>query len=455
MSEVYPARPIDSLATLRIDSLAQGGDGIAREPGQPIVFVSDTAPGDLVRARIVSGGRDFRRGELVEILEGGPGRRAPPCPEAGACGGCQWQHLADVAQDDAARTLLIDALRRIGHVDIDESQIAPTRGLTGRLHYRQRARLHLDLATGSPRLGFLRAGSHDVHAVERSFVLEPGLEALRISVVAALPDLAASLPGTRAELQADLPAPDRAAMRLEITHGAARQESLTAALEVLSRAVPNCVAMEAVSPRAKAVRGEPRVPYRRGTLAEPERFAAFLSPGGFMQASREGNLLLTTRVVESVRSLGLPAGARVLELFAGNGNFTLPLTAMGLEILACDSDTRGIENALLAAAQCTADLPVAPTFEVADADQFTRRLAAKGACFDVVILDPPRIGARDACEAITSLGARAVVYVSCDAATLARDSSILARAGFRLERAEPLTLFPQSAHFETVAVFRR
>jgi 23S rRNA (uracil1939-C5)-methyltransferase len=213
--------------------------------------------------------------------------------------------------------------------------------------------------------------------------------------------------------------------------------------------------MEAAAPRARAVLGAPHVEYRRGTLDAPRKYAAFLSPGGFMQASREGNLLLTTHVVESVKSLGLPAGARVLELFAGNGNFTLPIAAMDLDVRACDGDARAIENARLAAAQCAGELSRLPTFEVADAADLTRRLAAKSTRVDVVILDPPRIGARAACEAMSSLAPRAVVYVSCDAATLARDAAILGRAGFILERAEPLALFPQSAHFETVALFRR
>lgn len=455
MTEVYPGRPTASEAILRIDSLAQGGDGIARRPDRPVVFVGDTAPGDIVRARIVSGGRDFRRGIVLEILERGPGRREPPCPEAGACGGCQWQHLEDAAQDEAARILLLDALRRVGRLDVDESRIARALGLPSRLHYRQRARLHLDLASCPPRLGFLRAGSHDVHAAERCCVLEPALESVRLAVSAALPDLAAILPDTRAQLQVDLPAPERAAMRLEITSRAASSGRLAKALELLSRIAPICASMEASAPRARASRGEPRVAYRRGLIDEPLKYPAFLSPGGFMQASRDGNLLLTTRVVEAVGSLDLPAGARVLELFAGNGNLTLPIAAMDFDLRACDGDARAIGNARLAAAECAALLPRAPAFEVADAADLTRALAASGSRVDLVILDPPRVGARAACEAMSALAARAVVYVSCDAATLARDAAILVRAGFRLERAEPLALFPQSAHFETVAVFRR
>jgi 23S rRNA (uracil1939-C5)-methyltransferase len=441
---------------VRIASFAHGGDGLAREAGQRVTFVPDTVPGDLVEVDVLESRRDFERGRLVTVVEPGPARREPPCPETASCGGCQWQHVAEAAQAAAARELLVSALRRTGHLDVATVEVAAcASGAVDALRYRQRARFHVRLRHPAG-LGFHRRSSHEVHVPAACLVLEPELEALRLDVARVLPEVVRVLPDAgQAELQLDLPAPGRALARLEVTTrrpvGAA---ALKAACGVIASASP---ALRAVEVEARLERGRdvavestgvPRVPYRRGTAEEPERFPACLAPGGFMQASRAGNLLLVSRVLAACAPT-LRDGSRVLELFAGNGNLTLPLAAAGGRVTSVESDARAVLCAQLAAREAGLTVDA----RAGEAGAVVRELAAAGGRLDLIVLDPPRTGARAECSVLAGLQPRAVVYVSCDAVTFARDAAVLVAAGLSLVRAEPLLLFPQTAHFETVAVF--
>ncbi|MCB9565587.1 MAG: hypothetical protein H6708_34815, partial [Kofleriaceae bacterium] len=159
----------------------------------------------------------------------------------------------------------------------------------------------------------------------------------------------------------------------------------------------------------------------------------------FAQASRDGNRALVAEVVAAVA----PApGLRVLELFAGGGNFTRHLTAAGATVVANDVVAPAVT-------------PPGARFEVGPAAETVARLAATGARFDVVLLDPPRTGAREVVAALAALGAPRIVYVSCDAATLGRDLELLAAAGWAPRRAAVLDVMPQTPHLEIVAVAER
>ena len=168
-----------------------------------------------------------------------------------------------------------------------------------------------------------------------------------------------------------------------------------------------------------------------------------------------GNALLISRVLQAARDAALPRGSRVLELFAGDGNFSLPLAAAGFDVVASDSDERAVVNARLALEREVARPAGRLRIEHASAEAHASRLARGGERVDLIVLDPPRSGARESCEILPRLDPRAIIMVSCDAATLARDVAILSKAGYSLARAEPLALFPQTAHFETVALMTR
>jgi 23S rRNA (uracil1939-C5)-methyltransferase len=407
-----------------------------------VVFLPETAPGDRVRAELETERRGLRRGRVLEILESGPGRREPPCPEAGDCGGCGWQHLSEEAQAEAIGALVDNALRRTGGFDLAGTELLPPRPASPPLAYRQRARFVLDLQASPPKLGFRRRRSHAVHAMASCPVLEPELDALRGALAGTLGELARLLPAVRqAELSLDLPAPGLATAALSIRDRVSRS-ALEACADWLAATAPGLAALECAGPAERIRRGPERVSWRR----EGRDLPASHVPGGFLQASRSGGELLVDRALaacgESLR------GERLLELFSGSGNFTLPLAAAGAKVTAVEENPAAVAacRAALDEAGFDAELVAAPALRVLEGFVTERRR------FDLVLLDPPRTGAKEEVRRLAALRPKRIVSVSCDAATFARDARLLRDCGYRLSSVEPLMLFPQTPHFEIVGL---
>ena len=376
---------------LDITALAAGGDGVGRDAGGRVTFVPRSAPGDRVRARLVVEKASFARGEVVELLAASPARVAPPCEHfVQGCGGCQWQHVARAAQLEAKQALVANALRHLpGLVFEPIADPAPPYG------WRRRARFHV----AGGKVGLYALASHRVLPIGRCPQLEPALDdALRVVAASSPPD------GELALVRGHTGA---------IAVGVARQWRGAAAL--LGRAgITGVVAGD-------DVHGEPVIEIEPGLSG---------GPWDFQQASHAGNAAL---VAAAVAALGAaPSGARLLELYAGAGNLTRAFRAAGWDVIASD---------------VAAPPRPEPGFEVGTAEDVLARVAVPLAA---IVLDPPRTGAREAMAGIVRHGPPAVVYVSCDPATLARDAAQLVAAGYRAERAWPLDLMPQTSHVEVV-----
>lgn len=382
------------IVELRIESLAAGGDGVGHAPDGRVVFVPFTAPGDRVRVAIGARRARWMRGEVVELLEPGPGRSDPLCAVFGVCGGCDWQHLAYPAQVEAKRAILRDAIERLARLPVPRRfafHASPQP-----YGYRSRARV----AAERGRVGFRRRRSHAVCATSRCPVLVPALD------------------GPLASLAARPPAPNG---EWELTAGSGGE---------------HCVAPLPVRDSASWVEIE--------VLGERLRVSA----GSFVQANEALREPLARCVVEAAGS-----GALCLELFSGAGLFTLPLARSFARVVAVESQPRAVadlEDNLSSSAVPHVEI-VAQTVEDAFASGALAALRP-----DAVVLDPPRSGLEEPARGeLARLGAPRVVYVSCDPATLARDVAVLADRGYELESLDGFDLFPQTAHVEAVAVLRR
>jgi 23S rRNA (uracil1939-C5)-methyltransferase len=353
--------------------------------------VPRSAPGDLVRVRLVKETKSFARGEIVEVVRPSTIRTEPPCEYfIAGCGGCQWQHVARPAQLDAKRTLVANALRHLpGLVVENVVDAAPPYG------WRRRARFHVHLG----KVGLYAYGSKDVIAIGHCPQLEPALDAALAAVAAASPP-----DGELALLRGH---------RGDIVVGVERAWKLAARL-VGRAGITGVVA-------GNERHGETVIEIEPGLSGGPWDFA---------QASAAGNEALVATVRSAV---GKRAGA-MLELHAGAGNFTRGFVEDGWSVLASD---------VAAPAQ-----PLAGArFVVGAAEQIVAREPGP---FDAIVLDPPRTGALEAMAGIARHAAPLVVYVSCDPATLARDAAKLVEAGYRAERAIPIDLMPQTSHVEVV-----
>ena len=395
-------RPLE----LAIDSLAFGGDGVGRDADGRVVFVPLAAPGDRVEVALSEEKKGFARGEILRVLASGPLRVAPPCPVFGSCGGCQWQHVSYPAQLAAKAEIVARALRAEAGAVLE-----PALGSPATYGYRRRVRLTMRPGHdgGPPVLGFRARRSHEVVDVKSCPLCEPGLNAALAAVRDRL------VPALGRPCTIELLAGDRVHVAVDV--GGPEAEAAAAAL--IGRASIAGVTLAGVAVGAPGVLVE-------GVVA---------SASGFAQAQREQNLALR----ELVAAWAEPAGARVLELYAGAGNLTKALAAAGAaEIEAVEED----------AAQVAAAAPLPGVrFRVARAED-----AVAGSTADVLVLDPPRTGALEVVRAVAAASALArIVYVSCDPMTLARDVAVLTAAGWRLERARALDMMPQTFHIEVVA----
>ncbi len=388
--------------TLTIDELAGGGDGVGHHEDRA-VFVPDTAPGDRVRVRVQQRRRSWWRGILLEVLQPGPARQEPTCPVSLLCGGCQWHHVRYEHQLTAKIGLLQRAFRQARvHAPAVDARAAPDA-----LGYRCRARLHWYPAPGGTVLGFLGRRSHKVVDVSQCAVL--------------LPQLSAQLSELRRAL-AHTPHPgELLLLGNERDHWGA---------ERLDGGEPRCWGAREIDQAADS---------------EP---SFWTTPETFFQANPAVNRQLRSLVAQWAAQDSEAAEPLCVELFAGSGNLTRGLTQRG-PVIAVESQPA----AVALGRRNLEGLDI--EWMTADAGEALDQLSARDLAPDLVVLDPPRAGARALLDGLIRLGPRRVLYVSCDPMTLARDVAHLAGAGYQLRRLSLLDTMPQTHHFETVAELKR
>lgn len=377
---------------VRLHGFTHGGEAVGRMADGKAVFVPLAIPGERVRVRVVDERARWARGELVEVLEASPDRVQPACELFGTCGGCALQHIAPERRLALLRQVLVDQLERIG--GLVDPPVAPIRQ-AGEWGYRNTARFALDSGN---RLGYRVARSHRVVPVASCPLVHPRVQALRVEVGETY----------------TLPAPE---VREVVIRAATQGEGAT------------LITLPGDS---------------GGTITERVAGLDFrVSPGSFFQQNTAGAEILLELVREAAQAR---PGDRALDLYAGVGLFARGLAKDGAEVIAVEAGTSAVEDAR----ENLADLPAEIWHGSAE-----EALDELDGSVDVVVLDPPRAGAGNAVTAaLAALGARVIVYVSCDPASLARDARTLAENGYRLELATPVDQFAQTAHLETVAVFR-
>ncbi|HYD67494.1 class I SAM-dependent RNA methyltransferase [Azospirillum sp.] len=410
-----------------VQEVGARGDGLATVEGAR-VFVPLTVPGDRVRVRLGEAKGDGVRGELLELLEPGPGRGDPACAHFGACGGCTLQHMADDAYAAWKVGLVRGALGRVGLAEVPMAPLSrtPPGG-------RRRARLAALRRGRRVWLGFNERLSHRLVDLAACPVLVPRLEAvlppLRAVLAEVLPD-GATADVVATDLDGGVDLLLIGPPRLDL----AARERLAAFAEAADVA--------RLSWQADDRTGAEPVAHRRPVAVRFAGVPVVPGPGAFLQASAAGEAALATAVLENVGE-----AARVADLFAGLGTFTLPL-AQRAAVHAVEGDA----PALAALARAARGLRVTTERR----DLFGEPLSAKELDrFDAVVFDPPRAGAAEQAKTLAASKVPVVVAVSCNPATFARDARTLVDGGYAFNRVYPVDQFLWSAHVEVVGVFRR
>jgi tRNA/tmRNA/rRNA uracil-C5-methylase (TrmA/RlmC/RlmD family) len=384
---------------VRTERIAHGGFVVARHRGQ-VVFVRHALPGERVVAQVTEGqeGDRFLRADAVEVLEAAVDRVEPPCPHArpGGCGGCDFQHVRLPAQRELKAAVVAEQLQRLAGLDVAVTVEGLPTGDAGDDGLGWRTRVQWAVAAdGTP--GLRRHRSHDVLAVDRCLIAHPGLP----------PVLDASWPDA-SSVEAIVSSTGQQLRLVTTRDGATFADG------------PQVLTEEAVG-RSWQVTGS-----------------------GFWQVHPGAADALVAAVLDGLAPL---EGEHVLDLYAGVGLFSAALgAAVGRRghVLAVESDQGAVDDSVAN----LADLP-----QVAVLRERVDRALAQLERADIAVLDPPRTGARrDVVAAVAALGPRAVAYVACDPAALARDVAFFAEHGYALTSLRAFDLFPMTHHVECVAV---
>lgn len=427
----------------RIRDLTSDGRGVAATAGKT-VFVERTIAGELVRFKRMRRHRKFDEAQLIEVLQAAPERTEPPCGFFDACGGCSLQHLLPEAQLAAKHRAMLDAFERIG--EVQPIEIVPA--LAGRnTGYRRRARLGVRRVDKKERVlvGFREKHSSYIVDMTSCETLTPELSALLVP----LSELIEPLSIARKIPQVEVSMGDHATslvFRVLETPTSADRDALLKFADTHSVDIW----LQTGGPRTLAPLSS-EYPPAALTYALPE-FDVELTfgPLDFIQVNQDMNRLMLN---QALAWLGDLSDQRVLDLFCGIGNFSLPLARSAAAVVGVELD-----QVMVAKARANAAANGINNIEVHAADlSKTEELPDwwRGG-FDTVLLDPPRAGAQEALAPIAATGARTILYVSCHPGSLARDAGILEREhGYRLVRAGAMDMFPQTSHVESMALFRK
>jgi 23S rRNA (uracil1939-C5)-methyltransferase len=431
MAQFYSAKrrvTTRQIITVTVNDLDPFGQGVARHQGKAL-FIPGLLPQEQAEVTLVEDKKQYARAQVKRRLNDSPQREIPRCPHFGVCGGCQQQHASVELQQQSKRAALARLMKR----DVDDIIAAEPWG------YRRRARLSLNYQpkTQQLQMGFRKANSSDIVDVVQCPVLAPQLEAL----LPAVRECLTALKSLRQLGHVELVQADNGPLMV-LRHTAALPAADKEKLERFSQTHGLSLYLAPQSEILEHIRGD-----------EPwytsDGLRLVFSPRDFIQVNDGVNQQM---VRTALAWLDIQPQDRVLDLFCGMGNFTLPLAKAAASVVGVEGVPALVEKARENAA--LNGLQNVTFFHENLEEDVTRQVWAKHG-FDKILLDPARAGAPGVMAHIIKLAPQRVVYVSCNPATLARDSEALLQAGYRLQRLAMLDMFPHTGHLESIVLFER
>lgn len=447
MSRNKNARKRREPETARIDSVTHDGKGIAAVAGKK-VFVPGALEGETVVFQRRKRRKNYDEAQLLEILECSAARIEPRCVAFGICGGCTLQHVSADDQRAIKERALRDNLQRIG-------QVEPGRwldplfagGENGGWAYRRRARLAVKdvMAKGRVLVGFREAHAPYVCDMHRCEVLAAPVDGLidplselvgRLSIRARLPQIEVAVADNVTELVFRVLDPP--------------SEEDHAALSGFSEAYGVQISLQTGGPGTITPLVEGSAPEKLYySLPEFDVDIEF-EPTDFVQVNGEVNRLMVSAAIDH---MDVSKEHRILDLYCGIGNFSLPLARTAGYVLAIEGEQMQVERGRQNAEKNgvgNCDFRQADLAAIEGNESWLKQE------WDRVLLDPARSGAQEIIANMSTIGAKRVVYISCHPGTLARDAGVLVKEqGYRLEAAGIIDMFPHTGHVESIAIFQK
>ncbi|SDT93607.1 23S rRNA (uracil(1939)-C(5))-methyltransferase RlmD [Halopseudomonas salegens] len=433
-----PAAEIGQRLKLSLERLSHDGRGIGHWQGRT-VFVEGGLPGEHVEARVVRARSKLVEARLERLENGSEQRQQPQCQHASLCGGCSLQHMSPDQQLAFKQAALAQQLRHFAGVQ-PESWVSPLRGETYGYRQRTRIALHYGVKTDTLTVGFRQRASNELVALRECPVLAPVLQPLAEGLSAVLNRLQGCAHLGHVDLIASADRPVFLLRHLRPLSAADQQLLAAFAAEqgadcwLQPGGVETAAPMQATTPTL--------LTYRLSGQA----LSLYFAPGDFTQVNAEINQAMVTQAMEWLQP---QPGEQILDLYCGLGNFSLPLARAGARVTGIEGSDAMVARATANAAENNLDAVhflSADLSKPLDADWLQQSWSA-------ALLDPPRDGAEQVVQALAALEVPRILYVSCNPATLARDAGLLASAGYQLQQAGIMDMFPQTAHIESMALF--
>lgn len=432
----------EAAVKVTIESLAHDGRGVAHVDGK-VIFIDEALPGEELEFIYTDSRKDYAEGRVETLFTRAPERVDAKCEHFGKCGGCSFQHVEDAAQISFKQALLVDQFQRIGKVTIPEIWEPLTGPHWG---YRQKARMGVKYVAKKGRVlvGFRERRNQFLAEIESCKVMNPivgeKLMALsemigKLTIKDKIPQIEVAIGDKDCVLAFRVLEPATAEDK-EIMRSFGHEHKLSLCLQ--SKGPDTIVPIE----------GEPKVML---TYSLPDQGVHFrFKPAMFTQVNYEINRKMISRVMQA---MDFNENDRVLDLFCGLGNFTLPIATKAGHVVGVEGDQPLVNHA-----KDNAQLNNLTNVEffAADLSKDVSDQAWAQQSYNKVILDPSRAGAADVLPNLKKWHPELIMYVSCNPSTLARDAGILVNdMGYTLVKAGVMDMFPQTGHVESIALFRK
>ncbi|URZ17924.1 23S rRNA (uracil(1939)-C(5))-methyltransferase RlmD [Clostridium felsineum] len=457
MDKVVPVKKNNDYE-IYIDDFGNMGEGIGKVDNFT-VFVKGAVKGEKVKAKIIKVNKNFAIGKLIDVIEKSEDRAEPVCSIYNKCGGCQLQHLKYEKQLEFKKNKVTECLRRIAKVDLSTVKINETIGMETPNYYRNKVQLPVGEVNGEVKIGFYRERSHDIIEVDKCFIQDDTANEIMLVVKKWIKDF---------NIEAYNEALGKGVLRHIMIRKAFKTgqimlvlvtntEKLPQKKELIHRITTEIKGIKGIiqninNKKTNVVLGQREITLWGENIIEDYigEFKFNVSSKSFFQV----NPVQTEKLYETVlRFAGLTGNEVVFDAYCGTGTISLFLSQKANKVYGVEMVPEAIENAKINAQQNGVGNA---EFIVGKAEEEIPKLIEKGIKPEIVVVDPPRKGCEKALlESIAGGEPRTIVYVSCDPATLSRDLGILNELGYEVKEVQPVDMFPETGHVETVVLLQR
>ena len=442
---------LGDILKIEMDGISHQGWGIGRYQGFT-VFVPGGLPGETVEVKVGQMKKSYAVAELVKVIKSSPHRAEPLCVEFTSCGGCHMQHAQYEHQLHLKRKIVTDAMKKIGKMN--DVQVHPVLGMAHPWKYRNRIQLHVQVEGSRVELGFFKPGTHELVTFEecflipdifnhmRNFLQEELDKHLEKNDLSLLKHIVLKISAYTQEIIVVFVTGKMSFSFLHDLAIALIEHFPTVASVVQNIQDKNSGAL--FGPEWKLILGKERIEDKIGDIV----FS--ISPGSFVQVNAEQTKVLYDKVLEYAHLTGKET---VMDIYCGIGTMSLLFARKAKKVIGIEEFRGAVEDAEKNARINNIDNA---EFIAGKAEIVLPQMETSGIHPDVIVVDPPRKGCDPAVlEAIAKMNPPKLIYVSCDPATLARDLKVLTGKGYEILEVQPVDMFPQTNHVETITVLYR